>query len=186
MERKNLMDLLVPVKSSKDILKIYRKTPIEKLFKYHNLKMKFKNYKNAEMLVGMCMDNRKYLRIPDNFAFILRDGGANFNNDEFKISYAIAIGKIKTFALIVHNHCGMVKLNSRKKKFINGLVKNAGWDKMKAKKHFESESKKFEIRNEINFALIEVKRFRKIYPKILIAPILFNVDDDLLYQIKES
>ena len=34
----------------------------------------------------MCMDNRKQLRLPDNFAYILRTGGGNIRYSEFKIS----------------------------------------------------------------------------------------------------
>ena len=41
----------------------------------------------------MCMDNRKHLHIPDNFAFIIRSGGANLRYSEFKVSYAIAVGR---------------------------------------------------------------------------------------------
>ena len=84
----------------------------------------------------MCMDNRKHLRIPDNFAFIIRAGGANLRYSEFKVSYAIAIGDIQHIALIGHNNCGMVNLISRKDQFINGLVNKAGWDREWAEEHF--------------------------------------------------
>lgn len=177
---------LVPVKSKDDVFPQFKNSPIEKLFDYHNLSHPFENCKKAELLVGMCMDNRKYLHIPDNFAYILRSGGANFRNNEFKISYAIAIGNIKTLALVGHNHCGMVNLISRKKKFIDGLIKNAGWNKFDAEKHFWENAPRFEIGSEINFIVGECERLRFCYPKILVAPLFFNVDDNLLYQIKEK
>jgi len=131
------------------------------------------------------MDNRKQLHIPNNFAFILRSGGANFRNNEFKVSYAIAIGNVKAFALICHNNCGMVNLVSRKENFIKGLVETAGWDKHSAEEHFWQFAPQFEIGNEIDFVLGEAQRLRFRYPKIVIAPLLFNVDDNLLYQIEE-
>lgn len=180
------MNRLIAVKNKKDLLPQFRKTPIESLFEFHNLSKPFKNFAKAQLLVGMCMDNRKYLHIPDNFAFILRNGGANFRNDEFKISYAISVGNVNAFALICHNNCGMVNLISRKEEFIKGLVENAGWKKNDAEEHFWQNAPQFEIGNEIDFVIGEADRLRFRYPKILVAPLFFNVEDNLLYQIKEK
>ena len=68
-----------------------RHTPVGKLLEYHNCGKLFEKYDKAQLLVCMCMDNRKQLRLPDNFAFILRTGGGNIRYSEFKISYAVAI-----------------------------------------------------------------------------------------------
>src|SRR5690349_20749969 len=70
----------------RDILVIY---PIGKLLEYHNLDRPFDVYPSAQLLVGMCMDHRKHLHMPDNFAYIIRTGGANLRYSEFKVSYAI-------------------------------------------------------------------------------------------------
>lgn len=174
------------VENIKDILPIYENTAIEKLLKYHNLGYKLEECNKAELLVGMCMDNRKQLNIPNNFAYILRTGGGNLRYSEFKISYAIAVGGVKTLALIGHNHCGMVNLMNKKEKFIQGLVDNAGWNMQQAEEHFMSFAPMFEIENEISFLLSETKRLREKYPKILIAPLFYNVDDNLLYLVKEN
>ena len=95
------------------------------------------------------MDNRKRIRIPDNFSYVIRVGGANLRYSEFKVSYAIAVGGVKTIALIGHNHCGMVNLNSRRDQFVQGLVENAGWEKEKGEEHFRHYAPMFEIGNEI-------------------------------------
>ena len=174
------MDKLIKIENIEDILPIYKNTAIEKLLKYHNLDYKFEEYDKAELLVGMCMDNRKQLNIPNNFAYILRTGGGNLRYSEFKISYAIAVGGVKTLALIGHNHCGMVNLMNKKGKFIQGLVDNAGWNMQQAEEHFMSFAPMFEIENEISFLL------REKYPKISIAPLFYNVDDNLLYLVKEN
>lgn len=97
------------------------------------------------------MDNRKHLHIPDNFAFIIRSGGANSSYSEFKVSYAIAVGQVSHVALIGHNNCGMVNLVSRQNEFINGLVETAGWEKEKAEEHFKHFAPMFEIGNETVF-----------------------------------
>src|SRR5215510_13496230 len=127
---------LVSISSKEDIFPELRDTPIGLLLEYHNLKREYEAYAQAELLIGMCMDNRKHLHIPDNFAFIIRAGGANLRYSEFKVSYAIAVGGVKSIALIGHNQCGMVNLVARREMFIKGLVENAGWDQELAEQHF--------------------------------------------------
>ena len=134
----------------------------------------------------MCMDNREHLHIPDNFAFIIRAGGANMRYSEFKVSYAISVGQVRHIALIGHNHCGMVDLISRKDEFVKGLVETAGWEKERAEDHFMHFAPLFEIGNERDFILSETKRLRHYYPNIKIAPMLYLVEDNNLYFIKEN
>ena len=122
------MERLLPIASAADIPDHYRNTPISLLLEYHNLGRSYDVYSGARLLIGMCMDNRKHLRIPDNFAFIIRAGGANLRYSEFKVSYAVAVGGATCIALIGHNECGMVNLVARKEQFIRGLTETAGWD----------------------------------------------------------
>ncbi len=180
------MNRLITVKAADDILPQYRNTPIGLLMEYHNLDRAFENYDRAQLLVGMCMDNRKHLHMPDNFAYIIRSGGANLRYSEFKVSYAISVGQIHHIALIGHNNCGMVNLISRKKEFIDGLVENAGWEKDRAEEHFLHFAPMYEIGNEMDFILSETKRLRLRYPKITIAPMLYLVEDTQLYFIAEN
>ncbi|HUL45411.1 MAG TPA: carbonic anhydrase [Bacteroidota bacterium] len=179
------MKRLIPVSSASDIPAQIRKTPIGLLLAYHNLHHPHKSYTKAELLIGMCMDNRKHLNIPDNFAFIIRTGGANLRYSEFKVSYAIGVGGVRALALIGHTNCGMVNLVARKDQFIHGLVENAGWEEETAREHFLQNAPMFEIGNEIDFVLIEVQRLRNRYPKILIVPLIYRVEDNLLYLIEE-
>ena len=180
------MDRLSPVTTKEDIFPEYRNTPVGLLLEYHNLNREYDTYSQAQLLVGMCMDNRKHLHIPDNFSFIIRSGGANMRYSEFKVSYAIAVGGAKSIALIGHNQCGMVNLVARKEAFIDGLVERAGWDRETAEQHFMQFAPMFEIGNEVDFVLSETQRLRTRYPKILVAPLLYKVEDNLLYQIKED
>jgi carbonic anhydrase len=80
----------------------------------------------------------------------------------------------------------MVNLIAQKDQFIRGLVENAGWDKELAEEHFTHFAPMFEIDNEIDFILSEVKRLRLKYPKVLIAPMLYSVDDGRLHLISET
>jgi carbonic anhydrase len=179
------MNDLMPVNAREDIFPEYRNTSVGQLLEYHNLSRDYEAYTQAQLLVGMCMDNRKHLHIPDNFAYIIRAGGANLRYSEFKVSYAIAVGGVKHIALIGHNQCGMVNLVARRELFIKGLVNNAGWDKERADEHFLHFAPMFEIGNEVDFVASEAKRLRLRYPKIQVAPLLYKVEDNLLYQVRE-
>jgi carbonic anhydrase len=183
---KSYMKRLLPVTKKEDILPAYRNTPIGDLLEYHNLDRPFGEYQNAQLLVGMCMDNRKHLHMPDNFSFIIRTGGANLRYSEFKVSFAISVGGVKHIALIGHNHCGMVNLIARKDQFIKGLVDIAGWDRDQAEDHFLHFAPMYEIGSETDFILSETNRLRLRYPKILIAPMLYLVEDNRLYLINED
>jgi carbonic anhydrase len=180
------MDRLIPVERQADIPEHLRDTPIGKLLEYHNLDRPFDPYTHAELLIGMCMDNRKHLRIPDNFAYILRAGGGNLRPSEFKVSYAIAVGGVRAIALLGHTQCGMVNLMSRKQAFVEGLVEGAGWEKSAAEDHFLHFSPMFEIGSEVDFVVSEAKRLRLRYPRIAVAPMLYRVEDNRLYLIRDS
>lgn len=186
LEGPRSMNRLTPVSSADDIPSQYRDTPIGLLLEYHNTDRPHVPYSSAQLLVGMCMDNRKHLNIPDNFAFIIRSGGANLRYSEFKVSYAIAVGGVRALALIGHSQCGMVNLAARKDQFVQGLVANAGWTRPQAEEHFNSFAPMFEINDEIGFILSEVGRLRPRYPKIIIAPMLYRVEDNRLYLISEK
>ncbi len=179
------MNRLHSIATTADIVPEYKETPIGLLLEYHNLHRPCDVYQKAQLLIGMCMDNRKHLRIPDNFSYIIRAGGANLRYSEFKVSYAIAVGGVKFIALIGHDDCGMVNLIAKKEAFIQGLVEHAGWDEEWAEEHFMHFAPMFEIGNEVDFVLSEAKRLRLRYPKIVVAPMLYRVEDNLLCLIKE-
>ncbi len=180
------MNRILSVTNQEDIFPVYRNSPIGLLLEYHNLQRSPDVYEKAALLIGMCMDNRKRLQIPDNFAYVIRTGGANLRYSEFKVSFAIAIGGVKAIALVGHNYCGMAKVTSKKEQFIKGLVENAGWEKERAEAHFLQFASKFEIGSEIDFVLSETQRLRQQYPLIQIAPLMYRVEDNLLYLIQEK
>lgn len=179
------MNRLIEIKSKEDIFREYQNTPIGDLLEYHNLEKPFEIVHKAQLLIGMCMDNRKSLRIPDNYAYILRTGGGNLRHSEFKVSYAISVGGVKAIALLAHNHCGMVHIASKEEVFVNGLVQ-AGWEREFAQQHFTHFAPLFEIGNEIDFVLAEAQRLRQRYPNILIAPLYYRIEDNSILLIREN
>jgi len=177
------MAQIIPVNYRDDILPEYRGTPVGLLLEYHNLGRAIGSSPAPQVLIGMCMDSRKSLRIPNDFAFVLRTAGANMRDNEFRISYAIAVGGVRTIVLIAHTDCGMARLGQRRDDFIRGLMDAAGWDEARAVRHFEESAPKFGIRDEVDFVLHEAGRLRAIYPRITVVPLLYRVEDDLLYQL---
>ena len=175
---------IIPVNFQSDILPDYRGTPVGLLLEYHNLGRAIGSVTVPQLLIGMCMDSRKSLRIPNDFAFVLRTAGANMRDNEFRISYAIAVGGVRTIVLIAHTDCGMARLAQRRDQFIHGLMEAAGWDEARATRHFENSAPKFGIRDEVDFVLGEAERLRAIYPRITVVPLLYKVEDDLLYQLR--
>jgi len=88
-------------------------------------------------------------------------------------------------ALLAHTNCGMVNLAGKREQFIAGLV-GAGWDPEWAEAHFMHFAPMFEIGNEMDFVLSEAKRMRLRYPKLLVAPLLYRIEDGRLYQLREG
>ena len=177
---------LIPVERVEDILPQYRDTPIGRLLEYHNLGRPLDVYPSAALLIGMCMDHRTSIRRPDNFAYIIRAGGANLRYSEFKVSFALGIGGARAIALVAHTNCGMVNLMSRRDDFVRNLASVAGWTEERAAEHFMAYAPMFEIENETEFVVAEAKRLRQRYPKVLVAPLLYRVEDGRLYHIQED
>lgn len=179
------MKRLIRIASVADIPEVYRNTPLSLLLEYHNLKRTHDAYNKPQLLIGMCMDYRKYIEIPRRFAYVMRAGGANLLSLEFGISYAIAVGGVRHIAVIGHNECGMAHLGPHREDFIRGLMEGAGWERKRAEEHFQQSRPAFETGDEIDFVFQETRRFREDYPKIVTAPFLYRLEDHLLYLIRE-
>lgn len=175
----------IKIKSISDIPPAYKNTAVELLLNYQNFNAPHEKYQQAQILIGMCIDYRKHLNIPENFAYIIRSTGANLMINEFKVSFALAVGGVSTIALIGHTQCGMVDLLSKKELFVQGLVERAGWNRKDAEEHFMKSIAKYEIVNETDFVVSEAKRLKAKYPKILVVPMIYNVEDGFLYLVEE-
>lgn len=175
----------LPVQAHEDILPAYRGSPVEELLAYHNLGDPFRQHPKPELLVGTCMDFRIEFRIPRDFAYVLRVGGANLRGLEFHVSLAVANG-VKAICLIGHDQCAMSKVVDRKEAFVSGLVEHADWGNHEAQTHYETYSPRFAIGPEIEFVQSETVRLRRFYPSVLVAPLFYTVSDRILFQIDMS
>ena len=179
------MTAILPVNYRSDILPEYQGTPAGLLLEYHNLDRALGSGPGRQLLIGMCMDSRKALRIPPDFAYVLRTAGANMRDNEFRISFAISVGGVRTIVLIAHTDCAMTRVAGQHDEFVRGLVEHAGWDRERAEKHFADSIGKFAISDEVEFVMREAERLRGLYPRITVVPLLYRVEDDLLYQLRD-
>jgi carbonic anhydrase len=178
------MPRTIPVDSVADVLPAYRGTPIEWLLRYHNLAERLPSGSDrARLLVGMCMDDRKDLVIPNEFAYVIRAAGGNLRDHEFDVSYAIAIGGVTTIALLGHTDCGMVHVRKKRDAFVKGLVSRGGWSADRAGKQFDEAVPLYEIEDALAFVVAEATRVREVYPGVLVAPLMYRVEDDRLMQV---
>ena len=175
---------IIPVNYRTDILPEYRDSPVGLLLEYHNLERAAGSTRKRRLLIGMCMDARNTLRMPRGFAFVLRTAGANMRDNEFRISYAIAVGGVRSIVLIAHTDCGMKAVASMHDQFVDGMVEHAGWTVDQAEDLYSEGLPKFGISDEIDFVIQEADRLRALYPKIEVAPLLYRVEDNLLYQVR--
>ena len=180
------MHNLRPIHSIEDIPTKYQNTPIGLLLEFHNLNKKPALFEDAQLLIGMCIDNRKQLNLPENFAYVLRSPGANFDQDAFAIAYAVFCLKKKNIALIGHNDCGMVQLAHKRETFLKGLEEVGNWEKGKAIEFYESNLIEYGLENEIDILIRQATEFRGLYPKVITVPMLYRVEDKKLFLIENN
>lgn len=183
--RKLPENMLTPVWSKDDILDYYRHTAIEDLLLYHNLNYPFDSYNRAEMLVITCIDPRITLNLPYSFAYIIRNGGAKIDNVKFAVSFAVAVAKIKTIALIGHRDCRMLNVERHKACFVKGLEEQ-GWKRHNAEKFFKKMQPVFGIKNVVRSLIDDAAKLRPWYPKALIVPLCYSEKEKKLYLVKED
>ncbi len=175
---------LIPVDSVDAILPAYRGTAIDRLLRCHNLGQTLPAAGGQpQLLISMCMDHRKELVLPNEFAYVLRSAGGNLRDSEFEVSYAIAMGGVRTIALLAHTDCGMAHVTANREAFVRGLAERGGWPAEKALAHFDRYAERYQIGEVVEFACDEADRLRRLYPRVQVAPLLYRVEDDRLVQL---
>ena len=140
------MPKLIDVTSEADILPAYRGTPVADLLRYHCLKApQPPRTARPQMLIAMCIDHRKSLTIPNEFAYVIRAAGTRLLGNEFELTYAIGVGGVDTIALIGHTQCGMTRVLTQREQFIEGLVERGGISREAAAEHYDASAPGYAI-----------------------------------------
>lgn len=180
------MASLVAIDDTAAIPADFRDTAVGELLRYHNLEAPLGEVAKPRLLIGMCMDHRKTLRMPRNFAYVIRTGGATLEHSRFHVSFAIAVGGVAAIAVMGHSQCGMVHLDSKQEAFIDGLTARGGWGAEEARRHFVDKAPGCEIGDAAAFTLEQVRDLRCEYPQVPVAPLFYEVEDNRIYWVADE
>lgn len=178
------MTRAIPVTGARDIPPLWLGTPLETLFRSHNFGEPLGAHEEPSLLIATCMDGRIQLRLPHRFAFLLRAAGADLRAAEFDVAVAVATRGIRAIALITHTDCAMARATRERRPFVEGLTR-IGWTASDAEDLFDRHARAREIGDEAAFAATEAARLRASYPSLLIAPLLYQVEDGRLFVVEE-
>ena len=176
---------LIPIDEIDDLPDRYRGTPVERLLASHQLGADPAPPEAPELLVAACMDHRVSLRIPADFAYVIRTGGASLVGRDFEVSFAVAVGGVRAVAVVGHSDCGMASVTGQGEPFVRGLTGGAGWDRDQAAEHFEEGAARHAIDDPVDFTVEQVGRLRRRWPEVLAAPLHYRVEDRRLSVVRE-
>jgi carbonic anhydrase len=177
---------LTAVRTEADILPVYRGTPVGDLLRYQNLG---KNpghtgkYARPAILIATCLEQRPGLSIPEGFAVSVHTAAASLKRDPFKVSWAIGVAGVSAIAIVGHDDCKLVDLRSHREQFVVQMIEAAGWERPAAEQHFDHWSDLFAVDNPADFVAAEAARLQSRYPKVLVAPLLYQSADNTLHQV---
>ena len=166
----------------------YAGTPIEELFLFHNKReVGPLSFDKPRLIVSLCMDQRISLHLPQGFAYSLRTPGGHFQGLEFAVSYAIAMGGVRALAIIGHTDCAMTKLQGLKDRFVKQLDDwHSGWEAKDALMHFDKWAPLFYVKDMRQHLLAQVRWISQIFPDLLVAPLMYHVEDHRLYLLEDN
>jgi len=174
---------LTAVLNDADILPAYRGTPIGDLLRYQNLGAAARKYARPAILIATCLEQPADLRVPEGFAISLHTAAASLKRDPFKVSWAIGVAGVSAIAIVGHDDCRLVELRSHREQFVVQMIEAAGWERPAAEQHFDHWSDLFEVEDPVEFVAAEAARLQSRYPKILVAPLLYQSATGTLQQV---
>lgn len=178
---------LAPVRNEADILPAYRGTPVADLLRFHNLGVAPAAaqgaYGRPAILIATCLEQVPALRIPEGFAISLHTAAASLKRDPFKVSWAIGVAGVSAIAIVGHDDCRLVELRNHREQFVVQMIEAAGWERPAAEQHFDHWSDLFAVDSPLEFVAAEAARLQSRYPKILVAPLMYQSATGLLQQV---
>lgn len=170
---------LQPISSHHDIPLEWCNSPIEKLIRSENFGEKIEHCTQPELLIATCIEFRYALPIPRMFAYVIRRASGRLMGSEFSIAYILSAG-VRHFALIGHNDCGMTKVLRKQNELIKALT-DQGWPQDRAEDFVYSQSERHMMKDEIDGLRREYIRLRRLFKKVMIAPLFVDLADTRLF-----
>lgn len=175
--------LLVPVRSAADIESPYRATPIEDVLLAHNLGVQVNG--GAEMLIVTCMDHRVKLELSGLRAFQVRTAGASPIPVFANIAFARTARHATHICVIGHTDCGMCDRDAARDAVVGMLPRTDGWTRDAARDLGDALAGEFGLNDPITGTVFYARWLRARLPSCLVAPLLFDVSDGSLIQLRE-
>lgn len=174
---------LQSVRSADDILETYRGTRIGDLLAAHNLGTDASVTDPADVVIVTCMDYRIDLRLPDRFAFQLRTAGATPEPVLANLAFAVSVAGVRTIAVIGHTDCAMCRAESGMEAMATHLTTQEHWTPGAARDARHTITQTFEISDPVPATIAYARRLATLFPSCLVAPLLYQVEDDAVVQI---
>lgn len=172
-------DLLKSIESISDVPAEWKGTPLDSFIMAQNFGWPIQGSGKVELLISTCIEFRYALPIPRMYAYVIRRASGRVKGSEFSVGYTLAQG-VKYLALIGHNDCGMAKAHANAPLVVQAFVEQ-GWDHDLAQMYVDHQIKRHAITDELDALREEFIRLRKIFPKLLIAPLFVCLHDSKLY-----
>jgi carbonic anhydrase len=171
-------DQLLELSTPGDMPGCWQNSPLESFILSQNCGWPIQTSGKPELLIATCIEFRYALPIPRMFAYVIRRASGRLIGSEFSVAYTIARG-VKHLAIVGHNDCGMSQLNEMAPQVVNSLA-DQGWSRQSAQDYVDTQAKRLAISNELDTLKEEYKRLRKIFPKMMIAPLFVDLYDGKL------
>lgn len=172
-------DLLKSIESVSDVPAEWKNTPLDSFIMAQNFGWPIQGSGKVELLISTCIEFRYALPIPRMYAYVIRRASGRVIGSEFSVGYTLAQG-VKYLALIGHNDCGMAKAHANAPLVVQALIEQ-GWDHDVAQMYVDRQIKRHAITDELDALREEFIRLRKIFPKLIIAPLFVCLHDSKLY-----
>lgn len=170
---------LIDIRSRDDIPEEWRGTAVEAFIMSQNFGWPIQASGKPELLITTCIEFRYSLPMPRMYAYVIRRASGRVIGSEFSVAYTLAKG-VKNLMMIGHNDCGMCKVEESKPSLVNALVEQ-GWDRQMAKMYVDKHGNRHAIKDELGALRDEFVRIRKLFPRMLIAPMFVSLFDSKLY-----
>ena len=177
---------LAPARNESEILPAWRGTPVADLLRFQNFPgtgAATPGTPHPAILVATCLEQSTALRLPAGFAVQLHTAAASLKRDPFKVSWAIGVARVSAIAIVGHDDCRLTELRNHREEFVVRMIESAGWERPAAEQHFDHWSDLLAVEDPAAFAASEEARLRERYPRVVVAPLLYQSASGQLLQV---
>lgn len=178
---------LVPLNYPEDLPREWANSPCGDLVKYHNFHQEDdRDYTGrANLVIWRLFEFRPKWNLPAGFAFDLTTAGPDYRGEYFPLLYAAATHEVRAIAVVAHSNSSLHFMEGRGSHIITQLS-NMGMTDSAARKWFEGHAVQQRVESPIMWALAEAARVRDRLPSATVVPMLYAIEGDRLFGLKDK